>query len=92
MYIQMQTITMYYSKVGVFPPAFCLLNPLIHFWTAVVDESEEWSLSINGDQHQCSPCISNALSKKEVTFIQELRTWSHKIDLIDTEGSDKVLN
>lgn len=74
MYMQMPTITMYYSKLGVFLPTFCLLNPL----------------SVDGDQHQCSPCISNALSKKEVTFIQELRTWSHNIDLIDTEGSDYV--
>ena len=44
----MPTITMFYSKVGVFSPAFCLLNPL----------------STDGDQHQCSPCIFNALSKK----------------------------
>lgn len=60
MYMQMPTITTYYSKLGVFLPFLCLLtgNPL----------------SIDGDQHQCSPCISNALSKKEVTFIQELRT------------------
>ena len=68
----MPTITMFYSKVGGFSPAFCLLNPL----------------STDGDQHQCSPCIFNALSKREVTFIQELRTWSHKIDFIDTKGSD----
>ena len=58
MYMQMPTITTYYSKLGVFLPTLCLLNPL----------------SIVGDQHQCSPCISNALSKKEVTFTQELRT------------------
>ena len=58
MYIQMPTITMFYSKDGVFLPAFCLLNPLI----------------AEGDQHQYSPCIISALSKREVTFIQELRT------------------
>ena len=60
----MPTITMFYSKVGVFSSAFCLLNPL----------------STDGDQHQCSPCIFNALSKREVTFKQELRTGHTRSD------------
>ena len=50
MYIQMPTITMFYSKVGVFLPAFCLLNPL----------------TAEGDQHQYSPCIISALPKERL--------------------------
>ena len=49
----MPTITMFYSKAGVFLPAFCLLNPS----------------TAEGDQHQYSPCLISALSKREVTYL-----------------------